>query len=1483
VTNTPQSVPEQRDGSVVVDGQSAVTAKRSVAARAGAGVRVPPMVEPCEVVPLTTRMLDDAAVKWRDCLKSEKSTFVSAAWSGLAEKGDARLLRNTLQRKLEHKEFLIVPVWLPVGNGHWAVLVCKKIGPNITAIGFDSVPLGSSHTFLRRLCLKLDVVLQAYGSFGTQAPGTCSCGLFCLRVLRFVMKYNEFPAFDTTVVDLELERFALLNPQAPSTASQHTVVDDMPGRKNVKPVRVSKNTLCTSCSTWYPSSEECRICGGLPPSAETKVVDLAAGRHLSLNPAQNDHQVPHSTPRLEKNSRGTSMEATTPKTGRVPGEKPHFCNEAVVDEQSKSTAVPSTARDRKVVRPVRASTKTLCTSCSTWYPSSEGCRICGRNEPFAADRTAVETAIGPNDTSMSNPSVSVGPTDVGTPVSVSETQEERLKIVATCCKGQKTASGHCPWHHHLVSDVSPGTERENCSGKNHKGHECQERSLAIVVPGVSVCWYHASAAQRRLIDDAFTAHQILLRTRGPDRLRVEEMQPLGCAVGITMRANGARAWKIFSTRPPHVHLLTWSRITPATRKQHILWLQRISSMPSDLLQVPLASAVVELVLRLSRQRSWAWGTTASGLSNCAQALLNLPIYSSELHGIDIKEEPVFCCALRRALALSRLDYAEERSTPHFSKQKWRELLQELRTPAARLLAEVAFSTACRVGDLRLTKCSDFTLSDAQGDAPIVLTVRLRAGKAGAFWGPSAHKGVISSSVAKSLTAFIKGRSKTDAPLWNMADQQALSNMLKQHGYGLRSIRKSAIILAAAAGVPLDELQIFSGHTCRRTLLRYLNWGAAVGDKSAIALAQAVGSGPPDAASPPRASTRAGVRTATESTDRPTATVRPPKMGIFSGFFGPSGRRTDPPPKLFPTTAPSSRQLGLTDDESTWPLHAPGVSPLHFKVIQRWAGELLPQIKEASRRLNDPSAYAIEEKPKRMPPAKFSRADIDKMLTAQKIRRTEASAHVTVRAFTVPQAAKNRRRPIFEPWANSLELLVPPLLKCHYASRLERRQACSKYTYAADFDMHAYFDQFGLSRDTSHQLVFENVIRDPLGSPKLERFELLRLPMGARCAPSVAQFTTWILLYPLIKNQKLKILTCIDNVRILANDSQSFVDAVKTFLQRCKVANVSLNAHEFTGDERQWPAKGQEISKDSEFLGERFCNGSVCNTPKVLAKLERSWAAIKIKCTRRTLVSFISLLIYCTHTLNIPLRNLFKILRMYVSVASQTQPWDSPAFLTPTMITTLQHLVEILLANVPRPVLCFPLPPVGQDRIYDATIFVDACSAGFGAWIKFRGRFNTTSDAATSDPHTHVAICAGWSAPMRSSAHAEPLGAGRALAYLLHALGVDDQHPLEQSYSIAVVVDHLALATGQRRSWSNYGGFSTNNFLNTFYVAFYGPENGIRRDVYYVPGPENPVDGLSRSVKIGDKLSVKTLNCVFPSLDGLHHPYSTPPARQWYEV
>ena len=98
-------------------------------------------------------------------------------------------------------------------------------------------------------------------------------------------------------------------------------------------------------------------------------------------------------------------------------------------------------------------------------------------------------------------------------------------------------------------------------------------------------------------------------------------------------------------------------------------------------------------------------------------------------------------------------------------------------------------------------------------------------------------------------------------------------------------------------------------------------------------------------------------------------------------------------------------------------------------------------------------------------------------------------------------------------------------------------------------------------------------------------------------------------------------------------------------------------------------------------------------------------------------------------------------------------------------------------------------------------------------------------------------------------------------------------------AVAVVTDHQAMATAQRRHSSGFGGFSSAFGLNEFFLRFQAMAPHLRRDVFFVAGVRNPADGPSRANRIRDGLSAVEVATQLPALATCWHPHLLPERRE----
>jgi hypothetical protein len=116
--------------------------------------------------------------------------------------------------------------------------------------------------------------------------------------------------------------------------------------------------------------------------------------------------------------------------------------------------------------------------------------------------------------------------------------------------------------------------------------------------------------------------------------------------------------------------------------------------------------------------------------------------------------------------------------------------------------------------------------------------------------------------------------------------------------------------------------------------------------------------------------------------------------------------------------------------------------------------------------------------------------------------------------------------------------------------------------------------------------------------------------------------------------------------------------------------------------------------------------------------------------------------------------------------------------------------------------------------------------------------------------------------MLHSARAEPTAALLAIQWVRHFLNKEAR--------VAIITDHYAMAAGQRRWNSRFGGFSSAGYhLNEFYRELYRGGGG---EVFYVQGEDNRADGISRDPSAPFLLNAVETDLTFRSLELVEHPF-----------
>ena len=967
-----------------------------------------------------------------------------------------------------------------------------------------------------------------------------------------------------------------------------------------------------------------------------------------------------------------------------------------------------------------------------------------------------------------------------------------------------------------------------------------------------------------------------------------EREPLFAQVAAaspsSLRADVARHWFIYTNRPGHIHKISWCAVSQATRQEHVRWLRRLKECSPDLSQMPLARAAVEMVLRLAAEKQWRWSTIASKLSSVRSALRNLPLHTPLLHGIDVGADPYFAAAQQNAQKKARVESLHPLKSRPLSYEEYERVKR-----TSPVLAALTWWLAARAGDVRRLDPKNITLELTQPDDRgfVHINCVFTRGKGAFFWGPYTIHSMVPLADAKVIQervreALAQGRET----VCSLPEQAALSKAIAAlPDSSLRSLRRGCLHFFATAGATDNHLQLLSGHRRKDTLLRYLEWG-----KMSSEAAEA-------------ARTRTAL-IADQITGAGADQRHPMWMGPFSGFCGCHGARTPPTPELFPRKPPSRHDLvGAPSAQKhvSWPLKLkPEIIPLDIQKAPTFVAnaDLRKALLDGMAYLNDETLLGATWAPlvpRQIPLSAFEPHHWQQIHAARKvvplrvapdgISLIPISSTMDPRPFRVRSACKgfpveasgDKLRPVFEPLTNpsTNRERFPPL---HYPDRQSRRAAVARARYAMQFDFASWYDQV-LVGCTDHYVCRAKPTPIVLDG-KAETFEyfgLLRVPMGASWSAHVMQTLTWSICEPILAPQRpTKIFTMIDNVLVCGDDAEDFADAVETFLARCDLFGAQLNDRDAMPRSRAAiidQGRMERVGADGHphiltFLGEEFSAHQVRNTPKNVNKLKEAFSRLQsalgdptVTITRRQLAALIGLATWMAHTIEVPIRDHYGVLRLFARLGGSANGWDDPFRIDSSTVTVIGRLVGPLLTNAPVTPSVFG-PVVTDNTLFDAVVITDASSSGLGAIVQF--------------PHTgEVLECKrGWATHIPHSAWAEPIAATELVRWL-RARGAKQ---------LAVVSDHIALASGQRRPAAGTGAFSKAYYLNEFFRALYS-EKGIQ-EVFFIDGLDNPADTPSRSTWVGDtSWHVRPLTDVtFPSLAGFVHPYaSVQSPRVWWNV
>ena len=402
-------------------------------------------------------------------------------------------------------------------------------------------------------------------------------------------------------------------------------------------------------------------------------------------------------------------------------------------------------------------------------------------------------------------------------------------------------------------------------------------------------------------------------------------------------------------------------------------------------------------------------------------------------------------------------------------------------------------------------------------------------------------------------------------------------------------------------------------------------------------------------------------------------------------------------------APSWHQLGLADESwRSLPYHLKDVKPLNQQALTDMAtaatkGRWL----EARKWLTEP--YTAVPVPSHIPEADMTAEGVKTMLKYKHcVEGSRTDALGEVRVFPTPEVHKNRNRVIKHCVGVNNNYGRDTLMGTQFLSRDSLLHSVLRGRYCVTLDFSAYFDVFEYAELIRGYFAFAH---------EGKVYFLTRMAMGQRQAVDVACAATDVLLdFPtdVYKDSH------VDNVRFLSDDRDALIDAVHTFLQRCRTAGVTVNEVDLTG----------EVSRDciatlvctaGEYLGLDFdyTAKKVRVAAKSVAKLKATTALMRTgSFTYRNFLGHMALLMFVSPVLDLQVSRYYYAMRAYsrISADLQDKPWllDTPLQISKSRMAILLAWSELALQNQWR--------GIEARRPPQHVLVTDASKWGWGGFV-----------------------------------------------------------------------------------------------------------------------------------------------------------------------
>lgn len=275
---------------------------------------------------------------------------------------------------------------------------------------------------------------------------------------------------------------------------------------------------------------------------------------------------------------------------------------------------------------------------------------------------------------------------------------------------------------------------------------------------------------------------------------------------------------------PWLSRMGLARATAAGHRCMLRRLKALLAQRQDLLNAPIAVAIIELLTMEQRMKKWAPSTLLVKLATAQGALALAPLYA-RAHPITLSGQPLWAQAMRAARRMS-VETPPKQASPATEKEIQAVFNDDSTHMTVRACLLLMWLSAARGGCMRQMSRENLRVGPIQEDGSVPLVLAFHKGKSVRMRGPYT---VHTSMPAIYVPRFIRWlQSASTRELFKEVQGRDLLLALRSVRNDLeqRSVRRGSIQRLAETGVSEDQLILFSGHTNVTMMRRYLGFTPA---------------------------------------------------------------------------------------------------------------------------------------------------------------------------------------------------------------------------------------------------------------------------------------------------------------------------------------------------------------------------------------------------------------------------------------------------------------------------------------------------------------------------------------------------------------------------------------------------------------------------------------------------------------------------------